>query len=229
MDNSGRWITPVQVSACAAPVSPGAARTGFGDRIQDESLVFKCRARGSLHVAPRLPAGKAGGAILPRLRGFGILPPLGHCPRGPSRAGCGPFAARGGAGWAGLGVAASWGCAVAAASSFVVPRGGLPPLAAAPWRRVVGSALFAGARRWRLRRSARSFSGVVVVAGFSSPAAASAFAGSWSGWCGFPVVVRRFAGPAGPLFGVSVPVAPVRCAAGVPVALPRAVAWAVGG
>ena len=41
--------------------------------------------------------------------------------------------------------------------------------------------------------------------------------------------MTAFAGPAGPLFGVSVPVAPVRCAAGVPVALPRAVAWAVGG
>lgn len=141
----------------------------------------------------------------------------------------GPFAGRSrraaGAGLAGLGVAASRGCAVSRSSSFVVSRGVLPPLAAAPWRRVVGSALFAGACRWRLRASARSFSGVVVVAGFGSPSAAASFASAWSGWVGFPVAVRRFAGVSGPVWGVSVPVAPVRASAGVPVVLPPAVLW----
>ncbi len=184
-------------------------------------------ARAGLCILPRVSPGATRGASSWRPSHAAILAAVAPgAPRGPV---AGRSRRAAGAGWAGSGVAVAGGCVVAAASSFVVPRGGLPPLAAAPWRRVVGSALFAGARRWRLRRSARSFSGVVVVAGFSSPAAASAFAGSWSGWCGFPVVVRRFAGPVGPLFGVSVPVAPVRCAAGVPVALPRAVAWAVGG
>ena len=110
-------------------------------------------------------------------------------------------------------------------------------MAAAPWRRVVGSALAAGAVRWRLRRSVRSFSGVVVVAGFGSLSAASAFGGAWSGWCGVPVVVRRFSSllspgggfvVVGPVWGVSVPVAPVRASAGVPVVLPPPVAWAFG-
>ncbi|MEI2774331.1 MAG: hypothetical protein V9G98_27765 [Candidatus Competibacter sp.] len=81
------------------------------------------------------------------------------------------------------------GCAVAGSFSLVssravvVPRGPLP-LSAPWWRRLVGFALAAGACRWRLRASARSFSAAVVVVGFSSPAAASAFAGAWSGWVG---------------------------------------------
>jgi hypothetical protein len=84
----------------------------------------------------------------------------------------------------------------------------------------VGSALAAGACRWRLRASARSFSGVVVVAGFPSAAAAAAFAAAWGFWVGFPLAVRRFVGR---VWGVSVPVAPVRCRAGVPSRLPPAV------
>jgi hypothetical protein len=50
--------------------------------------------------------------------------------------------------------------------------GGLP-LAAPWWRSLVGSAR---ACRWRLRASARAFPGAVVVVGFSSSAAAVAFA-----------------------------------------------------
>jgi hypothetical protein len=80
-------------------------------------------------------------------------------------------------------------------------------LASPWWRRLVGSALAAGACRWRVRASVRSFSAAVVVAGFGSAAAAAGFAAAWSGWVGFPLAVRRFAGAAGPVFGVSVPVA----------------------
>jgi hypothetical protein len=91
--------------------------------------------------------------------------------------------------------------------SLVAPYRGLGGIAlAAPWwRSLVGSALSAGACRWRLRASARAFSGAVVVAGFSSPAAAAfASAGGW--WCGCSLAVRRFRGRAGPVWGVSVPV-----------------------
>ncbi|MEI2769688.1 MAG: hypothetical protein V9G98_02765 [Candidatus Competibacter sp.] len=112
----------------------------------------------------------------------------------------------------------------------VVSRGSLvSPLSAPWWRRLVGFALAAGACRWRLRASARSFSAAVVVVGFSSPAAASAFAGAWSGWVGFPLAVRRFAGAAGPVWGVSVPVAvPPSVRLSPPPALP-APAWVSGG
>jgi hypothetical protein len=92
------------------------------------------------------------------------------------------------------------------------------------WRRLVGSALAAGACRWRLRASARSFSGAVVVVGFRSASAASAFAAAWSGWVGFPLAVRRFAGP---VWGVSVPVAvPPSLRLAPPPALPAPLAWA---
>ena len=110
--------------------------------------------------------------------------------------------------------------------AVVVPRGPLP-LSAPWWRRLVGFALAAGACRWRLRRSVRSFSAAVVVVGFSSSAAASAFAGAWSGWVGFPLAVRRFSGRCGPVFGVSVPVAvPPSLRLSPPPALPAPVAWA---
>jgi len=91
---------------------------------------------------------------------------------------------------------------------LVVSRGSrVAPLAAPWWRRLVGFALAAGACRWRLRWSVRSFSGAVVVVGFASPVAASSFASAWSGWVGLPCAVRRFRGVAGPVWGVSVPVA----------------------
>ena len=108
----------------------------------------------------------------------------------------------------------------ASSGSFVVSRGSLvPPLSAPFWRSLVGSALSAGALRWRVRRSARSFSGFVVVAGFGSSAAAAAFASAWAGGCGLPLAVRAFAGG---MWGVSVPVAPLQsCRRGVPPVLPR--------
>ena len=75
------------------------------------------------------------------------------------------------------------------------------------WRRLVGSALAASACRWRLR--------------------ASTFGAAWSGWVGFPLAVRRFAGAAGPVFGVSAPVAvPPSLRLAAPAALPAPVAWA---
>jgi len=110
----------------------------------------------------------------------------------------------------------------------VVSRGSLvAPLAAPWWRSLVGFALVAGACRWRLRASSRAFSGAVVVVGFGSSAAASAFALAWSSWVGFPLAVRRFAGAAGPVFGVSVPVAvPPSLRLVASAALPASVAWA---
>ena len=55
--------------------------------------------------------------------------------------------------------------------SLVAPDRGLGglPLAAPWWRSLVGSALSAGACRWRLRASARAFSGAVLVAGQARP------------------------------------------------------------
>ena len=128
-----------------------------------------------------------------------------------------------------------WGCVVAsfsllASRSLVVSRGALvAPLSAPWWRRLVGSALSAGACRWRVRASVRSFSGAVVVVGFGSAASAAAFASAWSGWVGFPLAVRRFAGRCGPVWGVSVPVAvPPALRLAPPVVSPVAVSW-VGG
>ena len=59
--------------------------------------------------------------------------------------------------------------------SLIAPARGFSPLPlSAPWFRVVvGHALAFGAARWRLRRSARSFSGAVVVVGFADQSAAS--------------------------------------------------------
>ena len=123
-----------------------------------------------------------------------------------------------------------WGCVVAAFSvlssrSLVVSRGAVvAPLAAPWWRSLVGSALSCGARRWRLRASVRAFSGAVVVVGFRSASAAAVFAAAWSGWVGFPLAVRRFAGP---VWGVSVPVAvPLSLRLSPPAGLPAPVAWA---
>ena len=102
------------------------------------------------------------------------------------------------------------------------------PLVALPWRRVSGLALACGAVRWRLRASARSWSGAVVVAGFGSAAAASAFCGRVAPGCGLPLAVRQFAGP---VFAVSVPVAVApRALARLPVPgpLPPVRVWARG-
>jgi hypothetical protein len=90
-------------------------------------------------------------------------------------------------------------------SRSLVAAGGLGgvPLSAPWWRALVGSALSAGACRWRLRASSRAFSGAVVVVGSSSSAPAVAFASAWGWWCGCALCVRRFAGG---VWGVSVPV-----------------------
>ena len=114
--------------------------------------------------------------------------------------------------------------------ALVSPPSGFSPFPlSAPWfRLVVGHALAFGAARWRLRRSARSFSGAVVVVGFSDSSAASAFAASFSGWCGVSLAVRRFGAA---LWGVSVPVAapPRARSLALPVpALPASVAWVSG-
>ncbi|MBE2293848.1 MAG: hypothetical protein IAF00_02815 [Phycisphaerales bacterium] len=96
---------------------------------------------------------------------------------------------------------------LALSRALVVSRGG-SVLSAPWWRRLVGSALSAGAVRWRLRRSSRAFSGAVVVVGFSCFGRAVAFASAWSGWCGFPVVVSPRVGVSGRVWAVSVPAAP---------------------
>ena len=113
--------------------------------------------------------------------------------------------------------------------SLVSPARGLSGLPlSAPWfRGVVGHALAFGASRWRLRRSARSFSGAVVVVGFADQSAAATFAAAFSGWCGVSLAVRRF----GAVWGVSVPVAapPRARSLALPVpALPASVAWVSG-
>lgn len=114
--------------------------------------------------------------------------------------------------------------------SLIAPARGFSPLPlSAPWFRVVvGHALAFGASRWRLRRSARSFSGAVVVVGFTDQSAASTFAAAFSGWCGVSLAVRRFGAA---LWGVSVPVAapPAARSLSLPVpALPASVAWVSG-
>lgn len=92
--------------------------------------------------------------------------------------------------------------------TLVAPGRGLGgmPLTAAWWRRVLGSALAAGARRWRVRPSERAFSGAVVVVGFASQAAARRFAGAWGWWCGCRLAMRRRVSGGRTLWAVSVPV-----------------------
>lgn len=81
------------------------------------------------------------------------------------------------------------------------------PLVAPWWRSLVGSALGAGAVRWRVRSSGRSFSGSVVVVGFPTAGAAVAFAGSWGWWCGLSLALRRRVSGGQVVWSVSVPVA----------------------
>lgn len=93
--------------------------------------------------------------------------------------------------------------------SLVAPGRGFGgrPLQAPWWRRLVGHALLAGAMRWRVRASSRSFTGWVVVVGFGNAGAAVAFAGAWSWWVGCAVAMRSRVSPQGRLWAVSVPVA----------------------
>lgn len=71
-------------------------------------------------------------------------------------------------------------------------------------RSVAGSAVGCGASSWWVRCSVRSVSGLVLVAGFASLPAASAFARRWAGRLGGGVRVRP--APVGSGFCVSVPV-----------------------
>ena len=119
---------------------------------------------------------------------------------------------------------------VVSSRAIVAPARGFfgLPLSAPWWRAVAGHALAFGASRWRLRASARSFSGAVVVVGFADQSAAATFAAAFSGWCGLSLAVRRFGAA---LWGVSVPVAapPSARSLCLPVpALPASAAWVRG-
>jgi len=88
------------------------------------------------------------------------------------------------------------------------------PASAPAFRSVVGFALGLGCCRWRVRRSAAAFSGLVLVVGFGSSSAAFGFARAalprfFPLRPLFRLVVRRFSSPAGAVWGVSVPVSPV--------------------
>jgi hypothetical protein len=93
--------------------------------------------------------------------------------------------------------------------TLVLPGRGFDgrPLIAPWWRSLVGAALATGARRWRIRPSTRSFSGAVLVVGFTNCGTAVAFAGAWAWWIGCALALRRRSSPAGTLWTVSVPVA----------------------
>ena len=91
-------------------------------------------------------------------------------------------------------------------SDVLVVSRGSRVLAASGWRRVAGSALAAGAVRWRVRRSGRAFSGTVMVAGFWCFVRAVRFARAWAGWCGVPVAVRVRSSAGVRVWAVSVPV-----------------------
>ena len=92
--------------------------------------------------------------------------------------------------------------------SFLAPQPGVAGVAmVAPWwRTLVGSALAAGACRWRVRTSARSFSGAVVQVGFRRRQAAIIFARAWGGWCGCKLALRRRISSGRVVWAVSVPV-----------------------
>lgn len=93
--------------------------------------------------------------------------------------------------------------------NFIFPRPGRSPWCAAWWRSVVGSALSVGACRWRFRQSQRSFSGAVVVVGFSCLGRARSFAAAWSGFCGVACAVSpRVCPRGGRVWSVSIPVCP---------------------
>ncbi len=178
-------------------------------------------ARPRFRLFALAPSGAAAG-------GVGWVP---SCPCSPLPAGLPPLLRR----WVVAPVGRCrllWGCAVASFSlvssrAVVVSRGSLvSPLSAPWWRSLVGSALAAGACRWRVRSSRRSFSSAVVVVGFALSSAALAFASAWSGWVGFPLAVRRFAGRCGTVFGVSVPVAvPPALRLAAPAVLPAPLGW----
>jgi hypothetical protein len=67
-------------------------------------------------------------------------------------------------------------------------------LAAAEWKSVAGKALWFGCERWKLRKSQKSFSGVVVEAAFLNEAKAIEFGSAWAKWVGMAIAVRRYKG-----------------------------------
>lgn len=81
-----------------------------------------------------------------------------------------------------------------------------PPFVAPDARRLVGKALSFGAVRWSVRISQRSFSGYVLVCGFSCFARAFWFASRWGRACGFPLCVRLLRSRGSIVWAVSVPV-----------------------
>jgi hypothetical protein len=119
-----------------------------------------------------------------------------------------------------------------AGRALVVPgagRGG-QALAAPWWRVVVGSALGAGAVRWRVRASRRAFSGAVLVAGFRSCGAAVAFASAWGWWCGLALALRRRVSGGSVVWAVSVPVLwPASRPLADPLPVPGPVWWVARG
>ena len=92
--------------------------------------------------------------------------------------------------------------------ALVVAGAGLhgQPLCAPWWRVLVGSALIRGASRWRVRHSTRSFSGAVVVVGFSNCGMAVAFAAAWAWYIGCSLQMRQRSHKGRAIWAVSVPV-----------------------
>ena len=80
-------------------------------------------------------------------------------------------------------------------------------LAAMEWKHVMAKALWFGASRWKLRMSSRSFSGVVLEAGFKEEAKAIEFGKAWSEWVGMAIAVRRYKG----VWAASIPVKASKC------------------
>ena len=80
------------------------------------------------------------------------------------------------------------------------------PLAAIWWRRAAGFSVFAGASRWRVRASSRSFSGAVLVAGFPCFARAARFASRFAAFTGFPLAISPRSSGGVRIWAVSVPV-----------------------
>ena len=80
------------------------------------------------------------------------------------------------------------------------------PLVAPWWRSLVGHALLAGAVRWRVRGSGRSFTGAVVVLGFDNCGTAVAFGSAWAWWVGCALALRKRTSQGRTVWAVSVPV-----------------------
>ena len=91
-------------------------------------------------------------------------------------------------------------------------------LVAAEWKSVAGKALWFGCERWKLRKSRRSFSGVVLEAGFLSEAKAIEFGSAWAEWAGMSVAVRKYKG----VWAASIPVKCKGCKGETRAKMPKA-------